>query len=183
MTVTICAACAPPGGGRNAVTPRLTRHFSMFCLPAPSEHTLKQMFTVILQGFLAEFPPALRQLGGSLVSAAVEIYRRMSVDFLPTPTKSHYVFNLRDLSKCMQGVLQGSPGSIREPKHLYRLFFHEAQRVFHDRLVNDEDKLSFHAISAEMAGKYFGENLEPSFFLQTSLLFGDFITKEIMKFC
>ncbi len=44
--MTICAACAPPGGGRNAVTPRFVRHFSMFCIPAPSEHSLKHMFTV-----------------------------------------------------------------------------------------------------------------------------------------
>ena len=44
--MTICAACAPPGGGRNPVTPRFIRHFSMFCLPPPSEHSLKHMFTV-----------------------------------------------------------------------------------------------------------------------------------------
>ena len=44
--ITICAACAPPGGGRNLVTPRFIRHFSMFCLPPPSEHSLKHMFTV-----------------------------------------------------------------------------------------------------------------------------------------
>lgn len=34
---------------------------------------------------------------------SVEIYVRMSTDLLPTPAKSHYVFNLRDLSKCIQG--------------------------------------------------------------------------------
>ena len=34
---------------------------------------------------------------------SVEIYGRMSTDLLPTPAKSHYVFNLRDLSKCVQG--------------------------------------------------------------------------------
>lgn len=37
------------------------------------------------------------------MDAAVEIYNRLSVDLLPTPAKSHYVFNLRDLSKCVQG--------------------------------------------------------------------------------
>lgn len=44
--MTICAACAPPGGGRNPVTPRFIRHFSMLCIPSPSEHSLKHMFTV-----------------------------------------------------------------------------------------------------------------------------------------
>ncbi|ELK30056.1 Dynein heavy chain 6, axonemal [Myotis davidii] len=42
--VTIASACAPPGGGRNPVTPRFIRHFSMLCLPMPSEHSLKQIF-------------------------------------------------------------------------------------------------------------------------------------------
>lgn len=54
-------------------------------------------------GFLTEFPIAVKQSADSIVDAAVEIYHSMSVDLLPTPAKSHYVFNLRDLSKCVQG--------------------------------------------------------------------------------
>ena len=44
--VTICAACAPPGGGRNPVTPRFLRHFAIFSLPRPSEVSLASIFTV-----------------------------------------------------------------------------------------------------------------------------------------
>jgi len=50
-----------------------------------------------------DFPTSVRQCTEPIVSAAVEIYGRMSTDLLPTPAKSHYVFNLRDLSKCIQG--------------------------------------------------------------------------------
>ena len=56
-----------------------------------------------MNGFFSEFPAAVRQCAEPIVQAANDIYRRMSSDFLPTPAKSHYVFNLRDLSKCVQG--------------------------------------------------------------------------------
>uniref|UniRef100_A0A8C2GT92 Dynein, axonemal, heavy chain 6 n=1 Tax=Cyprinus carpio TaxID=7962 RepID=A0A8C2GT92_CYPCA len=140
--MTIAAACAPPGGGRNPVTPRFIRHFSMLCLPTPSD------------GFLTEFSTAVKQASDSIVDAAVEIYRRMSVDLLPTPAKSHYVFNLRDLSKCVQGMLQCEPTTVRDQTQIFRLFCHECQRVFHDRLINNEDKTYFHTMTSEMASKH-----------------------------
>ncbi|XP_037662920.1 dynein heavy chain 6, axonemal isoform X2 [Choloepus didactylus] len=173
--VTIASACAPPGGGRNPVTPRFLRHFSMLSLPMPSEHSLKQIFQAILNGFLTDFPTAVKQTVSNIVEAAVEIYNRMSVDLLPTPAKSHYVFNLRDLSKCVQGILQCDSGTIREEMQMFRLFCHECQRVFHDRLINNEDKHYFHVILTEMANKHFGIAIDLEYFLNKPIIFGDFI--------
>ncbi|XP_076584320.1 dynein axonemal heavy chain 6 [Chaetodon auriga] len=171
----IAAACAPPGGGRNPVTPRFIRHFSMLCLPTPSEHSLKQIFKAILNGFLSEFAQAVKDCAGQIVDAAVEIYDRLSVDLLPTPAKSHYVFNLRDLSKCVQGILQCEPSQVRDKNQIFRLFCHECQRVFHDRLINSQDKTYFNTIVCEMASKYFSISLEPSYFVTQPIIFGDFI--------
>ncbi|KAK2908777.1 hypothetical protein Q8A67_004614 [Cirrhinus molitorella] len=179
--MTIAAACAPPGGGRNPVTPRFIRHFSMLCLPTPSEQSLKQIFKAILSGFLTEFPIAVKQAADSIVDAAVEIYRRMSVDLLPTPAKSHYVFNLRDLSKCVQGMLQCEPTTVRDQTQIFRLFCHECQRVFHDRLINNEDKTYFHSMISEMASKYFSINIEPIYFVNQPIIFGDFIKVGVDK--
>jgi dynein heavy chain len=157
--VTLAAACAPPGGGRNNVTPRFIRHFAMFCLPAPDERSLRAIFSQIMDGFTSklEFQKSVQRVGPSVVSAAVEIYQRMSAELLPTPAKSHYVFNLRDLSKCMQGVLQADNTSIREGDQLWELFCHESMRVFHDRLVTPEDKLYYCGVLAEMSSKHFGK--------------------------
>lgn len=118
--VILCSICAPPGGGRNPLTPRFTRHFSMMFIPTTSENAMKAIFTSILDGFLEEFPPSIANSSIAIVQASVEVYLRISDDLLPTPAKSHYVFNLRDLSKSIQGVLQADFGTIPDPTHLYR---------------------------------------------------------------
>lgn len=97
--VVFLSACAPPGGGRNEVSPRLLRHFSMVWLTALSTGSLNRIFQAVLGGFLQAIVPALTDLTEPLVAASVKIYERIASELLPTPAKSHYTFNLRDLSK------------------------------------------------------------------------------------
>nr|CAD7258338.1 unnamed protein product [Timema shepardi] len=189
--VIITAACAPPGGGRNPLTPRFVRHFAMLLISSPTETTLKS----IMRGFLEDFSPAVQDIGDSIVNASVEIYDRIAKDLLPTPAKSHYVFNLRDLSKCIQGVLQADSGTMREAQEMERLvhmakniqkipvglFYHECLRVFHDRLVNVEDKSYFYHLMKEVCTRAFGRPVlsfppEPKIITSPPvLLFGDFM--------
>lgn len=65
---------------------------------------------------------------------------RISEELLPTPAKSHYTFNLRDLSKQFQGILMATPSTCNNKDSLARLWLHEACRVFADRLVCEEDR-------------------------------------------
>jgi dynein heavy chain len=48
----ILACSAPPGGGRNNLTHRFTRHFNILCLPQPNQKTLFKIFDSIMNGFL-----------------------------------------------------------------------------------------------------------------------------------
>ena len=73
-----------------------------------------------MRGFLKDFMQPVVDIGDRLVSAAVEVYGRIAEDLLPTPEKSHYIFNLRDLSKCVQGILQADSSVVREAKQMLR---------------------------------------------------------------
>lgn len=53
--------------------------------------------------------------------------------------------------------MQADPGIIREYNHIFQLYCHESQRVFHDRLVDKSDKKYFNTMLSEMASKHFSK--------------------------
>jgi dynein heavy chain len=173
--VILCSACAPPGGGRNPVSPRMIRHFAMFSIPSPSDTALKTIFSSILGGFLQNFAPNVRGMATGAVQAAIDIYAKIKEDLLPTPSKSHYVFNLRDLSKVIQGMLRADPSVVRDEAGIFRLFCHETSRVFHDRLIDHDDKSYFNSMMLDVAGKHFRQEVELESYLQKPFIFGDFM--------
>lgn len=173
LDVVLGCACAPPGGGRNPLTPRFVRHFALFSLPKPNEETLTQIFNGILRGFLETFSSAIRALSEPMVHACVDVYMRVSKVMLPTPDRSHYIFNLRDLSKCIQGILQANNMYYNMESQILRLFYHETTRVFHDRLINKGDKELFMTVMNLVCKDQFNRDVvQPG---EPELLFGDFM--------
>ena len=85
------------------MTLRFTRHFSLFSLPNSSDETLSWIFGTIVKAFFKEnrFKNEIIELAenNSLVNATLTIYTEIQRVLLPTPDRSHYVFNLRDVSK------------------------------------------------------------------------------------
>ena len=139
--VIFVASCAPPGGGRNQVTPRFFRHFNMIWQIQLSQSSMETIFSSILRGFLDEHPDEnLSDYADPIVKTSVETYIKICNDLLPTPNKSHYTFNLRDLSKVIQGMLMINYDNLRELNTLLLLWLHECSRVFRDRLVDDKDR-------------------------------------------
>jgi dynein heavy chain, axonemal len=78
-----------------------------------------------------------------VVRATISLYNAIVKGMLPTPSKPHYTFNLRDVGKVFQGVLMAEGRVLSEPEVVVRLWLHECTRVFQDRLVNDEDRAWF----------------------------------------
>jgi len=137
-TLLLCAA--PPGGGRNQMTARFCRHSLVLCMPPTSEEAMVTIFGSIINGFLQKFKSETQSLGNASVQGTIEIYNKCGDELLPTPTRPHYTFNLRDLSKVFQGLLMVKPMHVPNAEAFTRLWYHELSRVFCDRLINKADK-------------------------------------------
>eukprot|EP00762_Andalucia_godoyi_P000666 ANDGO_05308.mRNA.1 Dynein-1-beta heavy chain len=172
------ASCGPPGGGRNPVTPRLLRHFHILSVPQLSEDSMSRIFSSILSGFVTGFANDVQSLVMPMVNASVALYLKVCEDLLPTPSKSHYTFNLRDLSKVFQGVLQITPKFCPDKVTMVKLWVHEACRVFRDRLVDETDRTWFNEALKVLIAKNFNLTWDIQQF--DHVLFGDFMqrTKE-----
>ena len=114
------------------------------------------IFETILGDFLSAFTPSIAELCAGLVQSTIDTFNNVVSSLLPTPAKSHYTFNLRDLAKVFQGTLMGSPKFIEKPIGMVRLWSHELKRVFEDRLTTSEDHAWFINQLTEITSSKFG---------------------------
>ncbi|XP_064606960.1 dynein axonemal heavy chain 12-like isoform X2 [Liolophura sinensis] len=185
------AAMGPPGGGRNDITPRFMRHFLLVAMNPFNDETMVKIFSTMISTYMRaeEFPTDIFGMGSQIIHATLDVYKQAMENLLPTPAKSHYVFNLRDFSRVILGVCLIRKGEVENKRTLIRLWVHEVMRVFYDRLVDDGDtawlfgvvqgcvkehfKDSFDGVFEHLAnggagGKCMEEDLR-------SLLFGDYM--------
>ena len=134
-------AGGPPFGGRSLLTDRFTRHFTLICFPQPNKQVLGYIFENILKGFFTVniFSEVVKKYTIETVTSTIELYEFMLTNMKPIPSKFHYIFNLRDISRIFQGILMIESRYFTTPESYIKLWLHEVERVFCDRLTNQQD--------------------------------------------
>lgn len=131
----------PPGGGRSQITQRLQRHFNIVTYADLEKDTIHGIFLTIVQAFLSGFNEEVKNAIPNVVAAELQAYNSILTGALkPIPRKSHYTFNLRDISKIFQGICSVTSQTISSKIELVRLWYHENKKVFGDRLIEQEDR-------------------------------------------
>ncbi|KAJ3299892.1 Dynein heavy chain 10, axonemal [Borealophlyctis nickersoniae] len=161
-----------PGGGRSEIDTRFASLFAVFNITFPKEESLLRIYSSILQGHASVFSDEVKDAAAKLTPITLKLYTEAVKNLMPTPSKFHYIFNLRDISRVYEGLLLATPDHFKESRQFVRLWRNEVLRVFHDRLINDTDREYMQKLISRLVLDNFEASEE--YITRNPTLFGDF---------
>jgi len=169
-------ACNPPtDSGRVPLSNRFLRHAPLLLVDYPAEQSLKQIYRCFNHALL-KLHPNLRGSVDALNDAMVDFYLRNQTRFT-ADVAPQYVYSPRELSRWVRAMYEAmEPLEAMTAEELVRLWAHEALRLFHDRLVSDDEKEWCNTQLNEVAEQYFG-SVDLSVCLARPMLYSNWLRK------
>ncbi|XP_078791125.1 dynein axonemal heavy chain 10 isoform X3 [Oryzias latipes] len=166
------AAMRKTGGGRNEVDPRFLSLFSVFNIPPPATESLHLIYASIIKGHTRPFKAAIQEVCQTITECTLKLFTTIITDLPPTPSKFHYTFSQRELSRIYCGLTLTKPDSCLTVEQFVRVWRNECLRNFHDRLTDETDKALVHGHIKKLVEEYFETDSEAV--LADPILFGDY---------
>ncbi|MAC17935.1 MAG: hypothetical protein CMC97_06535, partial [Flavobacteriales bacterium] len=156
------AGMGHPGGGRNDIPDRLKSKFFPVNMVLPSTVSVDNIYGNIVRARFTEKQGAsegVRALSKKLTGVTIDVWDKVKRSLLPTPARFHYIFNMRELSRVFQGIMEAPLAVIKDEATLVSLWKHECTRVFADKLSRMQDKIFIDKTITEFLTSHFGEAL------------------------
>ncbi|KAG8123396.1 hypothetical protein E2320_018801 [Naja naja] len=136
----------------NEIVRQMMEMEGMYSLDKPGD------FTTIVD---VQLIAAMIHPGGGRNDIPQRLKRQFTIKMLPTPSKFHYIFNLRDLSRIWQGMLTIKSEECTDIRTLLALFKHECTRVIADRFITEDDEEWFDRNFGRVIEEHVDQNLLP----------------------
>ena len=175
--VQIVGACNPPTDpGRKPMTERFLRHVPVVYVDYPAPQSLIQIYGTFNRAML-RLVPDLRTYSDPLTAAMVDLFTQSQERFTQD-MQPHYVYSPREMSRWVRGIAEAlKPLESLSVEGLVRVWAHEALRLFHDRLVYDEERNWTETKIDEIAVKHF-PNIDRQEALKRPILFSNWLSKD-----
>jgi len=144
-----------PGGGRAQISNRILSQFHVINYTVPDEKSMNHIYKTIADVKFTNFSEEIKSLTDQVAQCTINLFNTLTENLLPTPSKSHYIFNMRDISKVFEGLYEADAQYYEGKEQLIKLWGHEILRVFYDRLINEDDQ--------KQLKKYLNDQLEQHF--------------------
>ncbi|KAJ8280160.1 hypothetical protein GJAV_G00051250 [Gymnothorax javanicus] len=154
-----------------AISPRLSRLFSILTLPNLSQELLFSIHSPRLQLWISELP-LVADMATCILTATLDLYHAVRQAFPPRFDQPHLLFSPHDLRKVFQGMCLWRPPWDGDPRYwalhkstgppslsVVRLWAHECMRTFGDRLGSDEDRGELVSLLTQVSHSNFAERL------------------------
>ena len=153
--------------------PRFISLFNTFEIQFPSSDNLRTIYSSILSSHVGKLSHEIQDAAGDLTDVTLDLYNYILEKLPPTPSRFHYIFNLRDLSRIYEGILCSTADKFKTQGDFIRLWRNEALRILHDRLISEEDKtVVIEKMNELVLEKY---ELSQEQILRDPILFGDYL--------
>ena len=154
------------GGSTCNIPARLKRHFFIIYILDPNLAAVDEIFGQTLRHRLSGEAQPLLDLADKLVKASFNLWSKARSVFLPTPSRLHYHFTMRDMRWIFHGMLRPAVELLREDVQtkpaLVMLWRHEVDRVLGDKLSSVADKEHFSKMCDEVLAHEMGKGFDAS---------------------
>jgi len=142
------AAMTHPGGGRHDIPTRLKRRMMLLNISTPSKGAVDRIYTEIVRGYFSDklVGSETAKIAANIAEPTVQIWLDLQEKIQATASKLHYVYTMdyvytmQDLSNVFRGMMRCHPHTFDGKDYVARLWKHECERAFTDKLSSPADK-------------------------------------------
>ncbi|CAK86503.1 unnamed protein product (macronuclear) [Paramecium tetraurelia] len=163
--ITFLGAMQPNVSGRNQVTKRFLRFFNILYIGGFDNESMTNMLEVFIYWLSIKIENGVEFLNikDQIIVTTLFLFEKVQTKLLPTPSKSHYIYTVRDIFKIFQGM--SKVHKIINQQYLVKLWCHECARIFSDRLVDMNDLKIYNDIMKESLQQLYPDHLQHNLFL------------------